>query len=146
MSDEIKPVPPVPPVVDRRHGIEPPPQPRRHAEVVQPAEPRQEGYSLSNITPAQAGELLAHPLFAHEKALANGKVAQLKDALAKKQAGPTDATDDVVLSNAKQAVDSLVTVAYSPGVPATPGDLLALVQDFNAAAGKVGEARSIRMG
>jgi hypothetical protein len=147
MSDEIKPVPPAHPVVPRRHAIhEQPPQPRRHAEALAPQEPRSEGYSLANITVGQAGALLEHPLLAHPKALSNEYMAKLKLALEKKKAGAAEATDDVILSTAKQAVDSLVAVTYSPGTPATPADLLALVRDFHSAAGSVGESRSPRLG
>jgi hypothetical protein len=145
MSDEIKPVPPA-------YGVQqqlPPRTPealklqQRRAAAQQPAA-RQEsdGYDLGDITRDQAAALLATELLQDERALANPKIAELKEAIGRRaQNQPAQQGDLSTLITASQRVDSLVISTYSPGKPATSGEVLKKVEAFHSLAASFGQER-----
>ena len=144
MSDEIKPVP-------KAYGIQqqlPPRTPevlklKQRDSAPQPtARQESDGYTLGDINGDQAKQLLASELLQDERALANPRIAELKDALARRAGNEAAQQGDLpALLTASQRIDSLVSVTYSPTKPATPGDLLGKVKAFHGLASSFGQER-----
>lgn len=155
MGDEIKPVTPA-------AGIQPelpirvPDRARlkhRHTPVPATAPEPNDGYDLSGITPQQAQQLISHPLMSDADALANSRFSELKDAISRRaQGAPVEQGDISTLITASHRVSGLVSITYQPGkhgepmAPASSGELLALVDEFDRLAASFGQERPIVRG